>query len=114
MNGSDIPLDWTFLNSLADEDQAFARELLQIYYKDSQAQLQKLAQAIETQDFGAVYTTAHYLVGSSRNVGAINIAACAKTLEKLALSKTIDSAVDLFHNIETDFRKIERWLYEHS
>ncbi|MFZ4666280.1 MAG: Hpt domain-containing protein [Prochlorotrichaceae cyanobacterium] len=112
MNPSDVPLDWKFLNTLADHDREFAKELLQMYFEDCQSYMQILAQAIEAQNYELLYSTAHYLVGASSNVGAIHIVNCAKNLEQLARTKQIGNAVDLLKSIQADFQKIQELLIQ--
>jgi len=110
MNPTHLPLDWTFLNTLAEQDPEFAQELLKIYFEDGQSCLQRLIQAIETENYDLLYSMAHYLTGASSNVGAIHIVTYARKLEELAHQKEIGNAMDLVQLIQSDFQKIQELL----
>lgn len=110
MNPTHLPLDWTFLNILAEEDPQFAQELLKIYCEDGQVCMQRLIQAIETENYDLLYSMAHYLTGASSNVGAIHIVTYARKLEELAHQKEIGNAMDLVKLIQSDFQKIQELL----
>jgi HPt (histidine-containing phosphotransfer) domain-containing protein len=110
MNFTDLPLDLEALNTLADGDMTFALELLQIYEQDCLPHVQTLRQGIATQDYDRIYDAAHYLVGSSSNIGATQIIDCAKNLETLARAQQAGEYEALLTEIERNLDQINRWL----
>jgi|GEM_PF-4067700 HPt (histidine-containing phosphotransfer) domain-containing protein len=110
MNWIDLPLDLNTLKILSDGDMDFALELLQIYHDDCLPYVQTLREGIATQNYGQIYEAAHYLTGSSSNIGATQTLNSARKLELLSRSQTEGAYGDLLTDIEDHLRQIRHWL----
>ena len=110
----DLPVDWSVLMMLADDDVDFAQELLQIYVDDCGSYMESMGQAIVQGDYDRLYSTAHYLKGSSSNVGAVGIVDASHTLELLARSHCLGDAPALYGQIQQDVQRISQWLQTRS
>ena len=90
----------------------FALELLQIYHDDCLPYVQTLHQGIATQNHRQIYEAAHYLTGSSSNIGATQTLNAARALEWLSRSQQAGDYGALLAEIEEDLRQIRRWLQD--
>jgi HPt (histidine-containing phosphotransfer) domain-containing protein len=72
--------------------------------------VQTLRQGIATQDYDRIYDAAHYLVGSSSNVGATQIVDCAKNIETWAREQKPGAYEVLVTEIERNLDQINRWI----
>lgn len=110
MNWTELPLDLGTLKILSDGDMDFALELLQIYYDDCLPYLQSLREGIGTRQYDRIYEAAHYLVGSSSNIGATQAMNSARQIELLSRSKEEGSYEALAAQIDDNLTKIRHWL----
>ena len=110
MNWTQLPLDVEKLKILSDGDMDFALQLLQIYYDDCLPYLQSLREGIATHHYGQIYEAAHYLVGSSSNIGATQILSAARQIELLSRSQQKGSYETALEQIENHLLKIHHWL----
>jgi HPt (histidine-containing phosphotransfer) domain-containing protein len=88
----ELQFDLEQLQQLSDHSLAFEQELLQIYLVDLQAQLQRLQQAVNAEDWPQVEQTTHHIKGASASVGAVNLSKLAEALEQAAKQAGLDPA----------------------
>ncbi|MET1255058.1 Hpt domain-containing protein [Aliikangiella maris] len=79
--------------------------LFEAYLEDSSRNLNSLAQAIDTQDADQVRRIAHSIKGSSRNVGATDLALQCEQLENAAKDKILDNSQQALQNINQIFQQ---------
>jgi len=91
--------DWQQLSQLAGEDADFEAELLSIFLQDAENSLNKIGDAIATQNTLAVEEAAHSLKGASANVGAKALANTAAQLENLARSGQLTNTKALLQQL---------------
>jgi|GEM_PF-2553524 len=79
------PIDLSAIDRLKELDDdgsgAIARELIDLYLEDSAEMISKIRSACDARDRTALSKLAHTLKGSSRNMGADQVAAVSGTLE---------------------------------
>jgi len=81
----DAPIiDLTNLRMIADGDEAFMRELIDIYAEDAVEQIKHLRKAVGVGDAPLVERYAHSLKGSSANIGAESMREIALAMEQRA------------------------------
>jgi HPt (histidine-containing phosphotransfer) domain-containing protein len=76
-----LPIDWNHLHQISDHNSEFELELLHLFAEDTKHHLKQLATAIATQDFSALEHQAHYIKGSSANLGLRSMQTAASILE---------------------------------
>ncbi|MEX0268768.1 Hpt domain-containing protein [Leptolyngbyaceae cyanobacterium UHCC 1019] len=86
-----LPIDWNHLHQISDHNSEFELELLQMFAEDTEHHLKQLEAAIATQDFSASEQQAHYIKGSSANVGLRSMQTAASTLEIQARNHQLDN-----------------------
>jgi ligand-binding sensor domain-containing protein/signal transduction histidine kinase/DNA-binding response OmpR family regulator len=78
------PVDWEQLMAVADGDQLFAQDLVQVFIDSGDATLREIQFALERGDLAAVKRAAHSLKGSSANMRAHMTSEAARRLEEAA------------------------------
>lgn len=104
-------INWRSLQQLSDGDQGFERQLLTIFVEDTQRHLERLVDAIADQDADRVRSVAHYLKGSSGNVGIMALHQCAATLESLARQGNLSASDALLGEMQGLFQQVQGVLY---
>lgn len=107
-------IDWTSLNQLSDGDRQFERDLLSMYVDDTRSQLSKLGDAVSNRDVQQVTKLAHYLKGSSGNVGIKPLHTCAANLEAQARRGELSSSQQLLAEMIGLFQQVQRVLGQMS
>lgn len=107
---ADFPVEWDYLQNLADGDNEFALELLQVFVQDVESQLPVLQRAIEVQNCQKIYETAHYLKGASSNVGAKGMETLMASLEKQAKAAQLEEAEVMYANMSQYFQAVSAWV----
>ncbi len=106
-------LDLNHLHLLSDHNFGFELELLQLFTKDSWANLALLQQAIIAQDLRQIEQVAHYLKGASANVGAKAMQAAADRLEMQAQLRQLQHLEVQCVQMHSSLRQIENYLDQH-
>ena len=81
------------LREIAAGDADFLRDLVEIYARDARKSLNALQVAADSNDLEELGKLAHSLKGSSRYLGAVQVATLAENIEKQAGRKKITEAV---------------------
>ena len=71
-------LDLEYLKSIIEDDKEFEQELFKIFIENSQRNITKLEESIESNDKNSWYMASHAFKGASASIGAFEL---AKTLE---------------------------------
>jgi two-component system, sensor histidine kinase and response regulator len=99
------------LGALADEDQPdFLQEVISAYLQDMPPRLTALREAIRRSDAAAIVQAAHAVKGSSRTIGALQLAQRAAELEELGHEGTTPHRERLVQAIETAFERVRLHL----
>jgi|APGre2960657444_1045066.scaffolds.fasta_scaffold377065_2 HPt (histidine-containing phosphotransfer) domain-containing protein len=67
-------LDLEYLKSIIDEDKEFEQELFKIFIENSQRNITKLEESIESNDKNSWYMASHAFKGASASIGAFELA----------------------------------------
>ena len=84
------PIDVGVLATLFDGDMEFVAQLLQEFIVSNSASRDRLVAAHEAEDWDAVRQAAHKLAGSSRTVGARDLAAVSDAIELACVDRRLD------------------------
>lgn len=105
---TDTPIDIEFLMGIVENDAEFKRELLEIFIESAQLNLNKLKDAISTNDNNSWYMAAHAFKGAATSIGAFNLSQKLEHAQKHPeentdhKKKTLD-AIEKDFNLALDF-----------
>lgn len=103
-------INWKQLRYMAQEDDEFALELLQLFVEDNQPFVEAAKQALVSQDAAIVAQTAHKIKGSSANIGAPMIQTVAEQLERAAKTNQLESMTVRLRELENLIKCIQGFL----
>lgn len=96
------------LYELSDGADALLVELLEMFRVDGPARLEELRAAVAANDMIATRMAAHALKGSSRNLGATQLAEYCHELESASQRGAIPNAEELLASIENEITRVMR------
>ncbi|MGQ9371991.1 response regulator [Azospirillum sp. ST 5-10] len=106
----EAPLDPQALASLFDNDTGFVRELLQEFLSSNKATQERLLAALERSVWDEVRQAAHKLAGSSRTVGARDLAAVGDAIEMAVVDNRLDGLDDLVVRAGRELARVEAYI----
>jgi PAS domain S-box-containing protein len=110
MTNIDLPIDWDYLHYLSDNNTEFELELLEMFVETSQSHLELIKVAIAANDFEKIAWEAHYIKGSSANIGARTMQKASEKLEQLSREQSCQGASDLLTELVEFINKIQTFL----
>jgi signal transduction histidine kinase/CheY-like chemotaxis protein/HPt (histidine-containing phosphotransfer) domain-containing protein len=110
--GEEEVLDADVIGELRELDTSVVRDLLDLYFRDSDSQLPELARAIDQEDAACVAVLAHRFKGASLAVGAALVAGIASELEERAKVEDLAIAPQLLGMLEREIAHTRRMLAE--
>ncbi|MFN9667559.1 MAG: response regulator [Pseudanabaena sp.] len=104
-----LPLiDWTCIDSISEGSEEFKIEILETFCESISEKLIKLENAIADSDFQELEKIAHFIKGSSSNIGISSIAEIAYKLEQIGRKQQLDEAINLFNRMQDLFSQIQK------
>jgi PAS domain S-box-containing protein len=117
-NGYELPanlkLNWEHLHAICDGNEEFEWKLLQAFAQDAQVHLASLAMAIASENLTLVNQEAHYLKGSSANVGLVSLQAIASKLEQQAHQQQIEGMPALQTELQEALTQVQNFLNQRN
>jgi signal transduction histidine kinase/CheY-like chemotaxis protein/streptogramin lyase len=104
------PVDWERLMLTADNDRAFAGELVQLFIEVGDSVLKEIGDALERGDMAGVGRGAHSLKGSSANVCANLASEAAARLESAARGGIPGDVAELEMQLRVETRRAMEYL----
>jgi DNA-binding response OmpR family regulator len=104
------PVDWEHLMSLADGEEHFAEELVQLFIDSGDATLKDIRDAISRGDLTAVSRAAHSYKGSSANIRAGSVSAAAARLEAAARAGAVGRLPELEEELRREAGRATQYL----
>ena len=80
--------------------------IITLYLSDTPKQLDKLYEAIHSEDAGEVRSLAHSLKSSSANIGALSLSVLFKEIEHKGHSNSLQGSMELFVAAQKQYQKI--------
>jgi HPt (histidine-containing phosphotransfer) domain-containing protein len=105
-----IDIDWEQLHQVSEDDPEFELELLTMLAADVKIHIADLRQAVIDRDIIEITNEAHYIKGSSANLGMIGIAGLAKRIEQIAREKLLSDPTALVEQMAIDISHLETYL----
>ncbi len=103
-----LPLiDWTYIDSIAEGSEEFKIELLETFCESMSASLVKLEKAIADSNYRELEKVAHFMKGSSSNLGIPSIAEISYELEQMGRNQKLDNATILLNRMQDLFAQIQ-------
>ncbi len=106
----ELPVDMSRMNDLTDGNADSLRELVEIFFKQTQGQFTQLRTAISDGNADQVRRVAHSCAGASATLGMNRLAPLMRQLEKLGASGTLTGAADICENAAREFECIRGFL----
>jgi PAS domain S-box-containing protein len=104
-------IDWTYIDSFAEGNEEFKLELMEAFFESISKSLEQLEQAIAANNYLEIEQVAHFIKGSSGNLGIISIEAIANDLEQLGRNQKSDNTEILFKRMQDLFSQIHHDYY---
>ena len=111
---SDSCINLEQLHQVSEGDIEFEIELLQVYVEDVSRRLEKVREAIDSNDWSIIMAEAHHMKGSSGNVGAFQVESLAIQLEKLDHLQDAEAASKIINAMFTNIKAVELFITEKS
>lgn len=105
-----LSIDWRHLHQISDHNPEFELELLQMFAEDTKQHLCQLEAAIATQNFFALEQQAHYIKGSSANLGLRPMQTAASNLEIQARSHQLDNLAPQVDLLQQTLKTLQIFL----
>jgi HPt (histidine-containing phosphotransfer) domain-containing protein len=101
--GSDLEIDWQYLEEICGGSAEFQQELIDAFLETMPEHVESLRIAISQQIYVQIEHEAHFIKGSSSSLGIIGIAKIADQLESQGKNKQLsDDALVLLQKIIND------------
>lgn len=107
---SDPALDPAIIQELQSVMGDEFRTLVDSFERDSRQRMQKLDEAIASQQADEIRRTAHSFKGSSGNLGAMELSRLCLELEQAGYAEDLRRAPELLEQIRTAFERARREL----
>jgi len=104
------PLDLSALSSLFDGDADFIRQLLDEFLTSNRATLARLEAALAERAWDEVRQAGHKLAGSSRTVGARDLAAVGDAVETSVLDGRLDGMEEMVSRAGRELRRVADYI----
>ncbi len=106
----DAPVDMVRMNDLTDGNLDNLRELVEMYFTQTQKQFVQLREAIRDNKADAVRRVAHSCAGASATLGMTHLVPVLRQLEKLGASGTLTGVEPICENAAVEFERIREFL----
>jgi two-component system, sensor histidine kinase and response regulator len=104
------PVDMKMLRRVSDDDPEFMQELIELYLRETEIQLEALARAIADGNVHEVEQIAHTLAGASITSGMRGVVGPLRELERMARAETIAGADEVLEETRTQIGRIQKFL----
>ena len=99
-----------FIAMAGDEGADLARELIDIYLRDTATKLAGLQTALKQGDTDTMYLLSHTLKSSSAQVGALGLSALCTEMEKRIRASMLHEMTDLLIRAEVEYQRVRTIL----
>ena len=107
-------IDMDELAEIMDHDDDLVKECFEDFLQDSDAMLEKINQAIISQDSDKLLKAAHAIKGTLKYLAAHQTADIAWQLEKMGEDARIDQAAEAFRSLQEECTQIRSFMREYQ
>ncbi len=113
---SNSAIDLEQLNRISEGDIEFEIEILQVYVEDTLPRIGEIRKAIANSDRAQFLRSMHHIKGASSNVGAIQMLALVKKIEKLDQGLPQDSgqSLEIITDMLEELQAVKLFVVEKS
>jgi two-component system, sensor histidine kinase and response regulator len=104
------PVDMAMLRRVSDDDPEFMQELVELYLRETEVQIEALTRAIGAGTIREVEQIAHTLAGASIASGMCGVVGPLRELERMARAGTIAGADEVLEKTRTQIGRIQKFL----
>jgi signal transduction histidine kinase/HPt (histidine-containing phosphotransfer) domain-containing protein len=109
-DSEDAPVDLARMNDLTDGNMDSLRELVEMYFTQTQKQFVQMREAIRDGKADAVRRVAHSCAGASATLGMTHLVPRLRELEKLGASGTLTEAGRICEDAAGEFERVREFL----
>ena len=109
-NSEEAPVDMARMNDLTDGNLDNLRELVEMYFNQTQKQFVQLREAIRDNKADAVRRVAHSCAGASATLGMTHLVPLLREMEKLGASGTLTEAGRICETAAGELERIREFL----
>jgi len=102
-------LDLEYLKSIIEDDKEFEQELFKIFIENSQRNIIKLEESIESNDKNSWYMASHAFKGASASIGAFELAKILEYAQK-NLEDSSENKKQLLDKIKEELELVKEFL----
>jgi signal transduction histidine kinase/ligand-binding sensor domain-containing protein/DNA-binding response OmpR family regulator/HPt (histidine-containing phosphotransfer) domain-containing protein len=106
----DTPVDWDQLMSVADGDDEFAAQLVELFIESGDTALAEIRAGLDRGDLPAVGRAAHAFKGSSANIRARPVSEAAERLEEAARAGEVGQLSALAEELREEAQRTKEYL----
>ncbi|MGO8764185.1 MAG: response regulator [Limisphaerales bacterium] len=110
VTANEPPVDLDRFNDMSGGDAAMARELIEMFDKQTSQQLKQIEEAMRAKDASKVGHVAHSCKGASATLGMKRLAAVMLKLEKLGKSGILEGGEDFLAEGKEEFKSVQRFI----
>jgi CheY-like chemotaxis protein/HPt (histidine-containing phosphotransfer) domain-containing protein len=104
------PVDMSRMMDLTDGNMDQLRELVDMYFKQTQTQVGQMRDAVRDGKADQARRVAHSCAGASATLGMTRLVPLLRELEKLGASGTLTGAGEICENIAKEFERIREFM----
>lgn len=91
-------------------DEAFLKELLEIYREEFEEKYSELEKAVEEKDFQKVREGGHYLKGASANLSLPALREASWKMEQAGQNQDLGAARKALASLKSEYRRLQEFL----
>ncbi len=96
-------------------DRDFYEQIVNLFFSQTEVQLQAIQQALDTRNAELVKRIAHSLKGAAANLGALRVQETAQELEEFGDDENLETAGVLFEHLKKDLAELtDFWQVEQT
>lgn len=99
------------LRELGEDDPSFFSDLLAVYIQQSDLLVARASEALAASDIDEWSRAVHSLGGSSRNIGALHLAAVCTAAEKLAHASNGAGSFVLINRLKIEYEAVKKEIH---
>ena len=102
-------LDIDYLKSIIEDDKEFEQELFKIFIENSQKNIIKLQEAIDSEDINSWYMASHAFKGASASIGAFELAKILEYAQK-NIEDSKENKIQTLDKIKNELKLVNDFL----
>lgn len=101
------------LYNLKEFNESLISKILEMYLQDGQEDINQLIKSLASKDKTNAKKRAHKLIGSSKTVGAINVASISTTIDSLLIEGK-EISQELLNQLEDAFNEVKEHILKNE